>query len=66
MLAWVFLFFALVAVVGGVVFIMLDGGIPAKYLPVFLVALVGELYFAAVVFHVATKGVAPTSWIPWK
>ena len=65
-LAWVFVFLALIAGVIGAVFITLEGGIPAAYLPVILLGLIGELYFVAVLFHVGTKGVAPSSWLPWK
>jgi hypothetical protein len=48
------------------VFTYLDGGIPRRYWLVAAIVAIGELYFTAVVAHVAIRGVAPKSWIPWR
>jgi hypothetical protein len=65
-LAWVFLFLALLAGVAGAIVIARDGGIELVQLPAIFLFLIGELYFFVLLLHVAIKGVAPTSWLPWK
>jgi hypothetical protein len=63
--AWFFLVCAVLAFVGGIVYTYLDGGIPRQYWLAACLFVVGELYFAAIVAHVAIRGRAPTNWIPW-
>lgn len=65
-LAWVFVFMAFVAGVFGVFIIVSDGGIPAGTLPTILAWVIGEIYFVALLVHVGIKGVAPSTWWPWK
>jgi hypothetical protein len=65
-LAWLFLFLALLAGVSSAILIARDGGIATKYLPAIILFLIGELYFFALLLHVAIKSVAPSSWLPWK
>ena len=63
--AWFFLVCAVLAFVGAIVFTYLDGGISRKYWLAASLFAVGELYFVAVVAHVAIHGRAPENWIPW-
>jgi hypothetical protein len=65
-LAWLFLLFALLAGVLGATMIARDGGVRTDQLPMVLLFLAGELYFVVLLFHVAIRGVAPSSWLPWK
>jgi hypothetical protein len=65
-LAWIFVILALLAGIGAAVFITLEGGVPREDLPSLGLFLVGELYFVCLLAHVGIKGVAPTSWLPWK
>lgn len=65
-LAWVFLVFALLAGVLGAIMISLEGGVAMNQIPVILIFLAGELYFVVLLFHVARRGVAPSTWLPWK
>lgn len=43
-----------------------DGGIPRRYWLAAAAFACGEIYFTLLLLHVATKGHAPTTWIPWK
>ena len=64
-LAWIFLILALLAGVAAAFLIIRDGKITAEQLPV-IFFLIGEMYFFALLLHVVIKGVAPTTWLPWK
>ena len=63
--AWFFLFCVAVVFAGAAVLLYIEGGIPREYWLLAFAITVAELYFAAVVAHVAVRGVAPTNWIPW-
>ncbi len=65
-LAWIFVVIALLGAVGAAVFITLEGGVAREELLVLGLALVGELYFVSVLSYIGVKGVAPSSWLPWK
>ena len=65
-LAWIFMLFALIAGVIGTYFIIQDGAVAANHLPLLFFGLIGEVYFFALLLHVGIKGVAPSTWLPWK
>ena len=43
-----------------------DGGISKQYWLAATCFIFGEIYFTLLLLHVALKGVAPTTWAPWK
>jgi hypothetical protein len=65
-MAWFFLICAAFAFVAATVFIVLDGGIPRQYWLTGSVFAIGELYFMAIVAHVAIRGRASKTWVPWQ
>ncbi|MGY0800162.1 hypothetical protein ACW7G0_14060 [Lysobacter sp. A286] len=65
-LAWTFVVLTLLAGISAAVFITLEGGVPREQLPVLCLFVAGELYFVSLLSYVGVKGVAPSSWLPWK
>ena len=65
-LAWIFVILALLGGIGAAIFVTLEGGVPIEELPLLALFLAGELYFICLLAHVGIKGVAPTSWLPWR
>ena len=65
-LAWIFLLCVLFAGVIGAYFIIQEGEIRVRQLPLLFFGLIGEVYFSALLLHVGIKGAAPSTWLPWK
>jgi uncharacterized membrane protein len=63
-LAWVFVAFALVAVVGGTAAIAKEGW-PSNWPLRLYLTMGGSVYLFTVFLFVALKGRAPVGWIPW-
>ena len=63
-LAYVFVFFAVVALFF-LTYFGLQQGVAVSDLPLVIGATIGISYLAAVFFRVAIAGKAPTTWVPW-
>ncbi|MDX1401348.1 MAG: hypothetical protein R3245_05460 [Kiloniellales bacterium] len=65
-LAWTFVLLAVLSGVGAALLTRREGGVPFENLPLFLLFVIGEIYFVVLLGHVGIKGVAPSSWLPWR
>ena len=65
-LAWFWVALFLVVVPIAAFHTWQDGGVPREYWLKGLILLLGEFYFTILLFHIAAKGLAPKTWMPWK
>ena len=64
-LAWIWVALFVLVLPLAVFFTWQDGGIPREYWLFTGLFALGELYFTVLLYHVATKGFAPRTWLPW-
>jgi len=65
-LAWVFVAAAVVAGIGAVFVLEPKLNVSVNEFPIFLLRIISSIYIFSVFLHVAIKGKAPSSWLPWK
>ncbi len=65
-LAGFFLACAALAFIGSVFMLVSEGGIPRQQWLAAAGIIAAELYLTIVFAHVALRGIAPKTWVPWR
>ena len=65
-MAWFFLACAVLAFVASAATLVSEGGLPRQQWLAVAGAIIAELYLSIVFAHVALRGMAPKTWVPWR